>query len=172
MMSFFVFFLKAVLVPHLFSFLCECVFLRQTRLSAEEKDAVHPIEGDHIPVVQSSAELPRCLAHPHVHWADWGATARARHQRSDEGKTGFAVISQLFPVFYFYSLSKLRSAFAGKEISNTLDVPAVSLTVWLFDNFQNCPWNVSIQKVLLNRLFRSLRHYFYPCHPYLCVCVC
>ena len=30
--------------------------------------------------------------------------------------------SQLFPVFYFYSLSKLRSAFAGKEISNPLNV--------------------------------------------------
>ena len=69
--------------------------LRQTSLSAEEKDAVHPIEGDHIPAVQGSAELSGCLADPHVHWADGGATARARHQRSDEGKTGFAVISSI-----------------------------------------------------------------------------
>ena len=46
---------------------CECVFLRQTSISAEEKDAVHPIEGDHVPAVQSFAELSGCLAHPHVH---------------------------------------------------------------------------------------------------------
>ena len=43
------------------------VSLRQTSLSAEEKDAIHPIEGDHIPAVQGSAELSGCLADPHVH---------------------------------------------------------------------------------------------------------